>query len=319
MADAVLQFSITAAAEWLAQSLHELLVVAGEVRILANELAQLIEVTQRFANYLVAADVAVTPRWSEATSGSDRSSASNLPFAVATLVFAVALAEIAALGITLTLATLPLLALLTLLPLLPLSSLLALTGLSLLALLTLLSLLALLTLLVATLIAAAPKRVRLAVRPATALLSLRQLLHLIAHGLYLGERFLDVILAAGTLAGLALLPGGRLRLLQLIAEVVQPSRDAVLAHPGRRSVALPDPLRVAAHIHLKLVLLGLCESIANFGTRRILRARHTARRIGHLLFQVFQLVGHLAFFLGQAIELLLRLPRLQAPLAERSR
>jgi hypothetical protein len=77
---------------------------------------------------------------------------------------------------------------------------------------------------------------------------------------------------------------------------------------------LPDPLSVPAHVHFQLVLLRLREGIPNFATGWVLRTSHAARGIGHLFFEVFQLVGHPALFLGQTVELLLGLPRLDAGL-----
>ena len=68
-------------------------------------------------------------------------------------------------------------------------------------------------------------------------------------------------------------------------------------------------------MHFELVLLGLRERVANFAAGRILRARHAASGVRHLLFEVFQLVGHLALFLGQTIELLLGLSGLHAAVA----
>ena len=110
--------------------------------------------------------------------------------------------------------------------------------LSLLPVLALLSLARLLArLLSIAVLVAALQRIRLpalAGLAALALLALRELLHPAAHGFQASQAFSRSPLSPpGPCPGLPLLLVGGLRLLQLIAQIVQPERDAVLAHPGR--------------------------------------------------------------------------------------
>jgi hypothetical protein len=228
---------------------------------------------------------------------------------------------------TLTLLAMALLTGLALLTLLSLLSRLTFSGLTLLALLTGLSLLPLLPLLtwLLTILAALELSAILLIAIAVAalgaatLLRLSELLHPVAHGFHLRQRFLDVVLVAArtTLAGLGLVLHGGLRLLQLIAKVVESLGDSVFANPGGHAVAPPDVLGVATHVQFDFVLLSLGKRIPQFVRNRILRSGHTASRLAHVFLQLLELFGHLIFFGRQLFGLLLRLAGLLAVGARR--
>ncbi len=162
-------------------------------------------------------------------------------------------------------------------------------------------------------LALALPRLLSAVLLALPLTALRELLHPVAHGFQAFERALQIfVVAAGPLTGLAGLRLHRgLRLLELIAQIVQAVADAVLAQPCLRSVALTDETGVLAHVHFEFVLLRLAQGVAQFVPDRILRARHAARGIRHALLQLLELIRHLRLFAGQAIGLLLILETLR--------
>jgi hypothetical protein len=136
---------------------------------------------------------------------------------------------------------------------------------------------------------------------------LPELLHPAAHGFEPGKRLLQIlIVAAGTLARFAGLRGvGSLRLLQLIAQIIQAHRHIVFAQPGLRAVALANVLAVLAHVHFEIVLLRLTERFAQFGASGVLCAGHAARGVRHALLQLLELVGQIVLFAGQCLGLLL--------------
>ena len=184
-----------------------------------------------------------------------------------------------------------------------------LSSLSLLArLLTRLSLLARLTLLRLTRLI--PRLASIIPALTLVVLSLGKLLHAVAHALHLRQCFFNVALVAGAFAGLAVFLKRSLSLLQLIAQLIDTHGHGGLANPGVHPLPLPQPLGAFAHAKLQLILLGFGKCIAKLVRNGILRAGQTASRIAHLLFQFLELFGHLLFFGGHSIGLLLPLARL---------
>jgi len=80
---------------------------------------------------------------------------------------------------------------------------------------------------------------------------LNGLLETASRGLDLRQSLFDIALVATRLlTGLAILRQGGLSFLELVAQLIDAGRYGGLAHPDLRPVALSDPLRVAAHVHL---------------------------------------------------------------------
>ena len=147
MADPLRQFGVAAAAKRLTQGAHYILIVAVEIRVLPDEVTELIQIAQGFAKDLIGTgcEAASVISSVETAVRADRTGTAHRAFARASLELAIAWSERSALtGLAALLALTTLLALARLTLLALLTGLLTLPGLSLLALLTGLALLALL-------------------------------------------------------------------------------------------------------------------------------------------------------------------------------
>jgi hypothetical protein len=145
------------------------------------------------------------------------------------------------------------------------------------------------------------------------LLPVGHVLHTLSGTFYLlqGLSQLVITLAARLIALLLIVRTKRgLCLLNLIAQIVEASRYGRLTGPCVHALSTSKQVGRFPHAQVELVLLRLCQRIAQFRRSRRLRSGQIARSRLHLIFELLQILRHLLFFGGKAVHLLLALARL---------
>ena len=84
----------------------------------------------------------------------------------------------------------------------------------------------------------------------------------------------------------------RLRLLYLIAQLIEALRYRTFARGHVLPIALPNPLRPELHAHLQLVLLHVAERLTQFAGCASLGTGEVANRALHISFEAVQFVQH---------------------------